>query len=103
MKTKKIKLATILACALTIVCIAGVAYAFTEPADGDLGYTIYDKFKGFLTGPGGYVGGLSLVAYGVYSAVMGQGGAAKAGMAIVGGGVLGAMTSVVQSGFGFLM
>jgi len=104
MKAMKTKLAIIIAlAALGIICAASVAFAFKEPSSGTLGYTVYEKFSFYFTYAGGYVGGLALVAYGVYTAVMGQGGAAKAGMAIVGGGVLGAMTTVVQSGFGFLM
>jgi hypothetical protein len=86
-----------------LVLAAGAAWAFTEPASGTLAYRIYDvAVNQILQGPIGYVGGLGLVGMGLYSAVMGQGGAGRAILCLLSGGAL-AGANVITNSLGFLM
>lgn len=83
--------------------VANAAFAFTVPSSSDLAYEIYDvAVNDLLKGPIGFVGGLGLVAYGLYGAVMGQGSVGTTVLALCAGGGMAAADTITET-MGFLM
>ena len=84
--------------AVAALAIPAMAMAFTSPSSGSLAYEVYDiAVNEMLKGPVGYVGGLGLIAFGLYSGVMGKGQISTAMLSILGGGALANADSITNS------
>lgn len=86
MKKKKIVVAVL--CALAVIAVVGLAFAFTSPAVAtDPGYGLWDLIVNkYIKGPIGTAAGVTILTMGAVGAAMGKlGGAA---WPLVGGGML---------------